>query len=194
MRMFNKSLISVSALLALGALGCGDSGDDTPNTPVNQGDSGVGGGTGMDAGINLNQCQTVFGITGKLCTQANGQQGYQTCVGGVPQGACNPISLGGDGGTTGQLPFDAAALFDGALPQLEAGAIKCPTGYKCGILAQGFGACVEENAQPLPIVNIAFPPSCTTAGTSCSLGSESAQCQAVPGFDFLGTFCTKICN
>jgi hypothetical protein len=190
MRMFNKSLFSVSALLALGALGCGDSGEES-NTPVNQPDSGPGI-TTMDGGINLNQCQTVFGITGKLCTQANGQQGYQTCVNNMPQGPCNPISFGGDGGV-GQLPFDGGfTLTDGGIKigdatiNIEAGTLKCPASFQCSPLGSGAGLpasyCTADGI---------FPPACTTPGSACMVGTANGSCQAVP---LIGNGCIVPCN
>jgi hypothetical protein len=195
MRMFNKSLISVSALLALGALGCGDNAEETP-APVNQPDSGVSGGGGMDAGININGCNTLP-IVGsvKLCMQPNGQNGYQTCVGGVAQGAFNPISFGGDGGAT-QLPFDGGfTLTDGGIKigdatiPLDSGLFTgpCPAPFQCNTTLGAFaslvgappggGVCTKDTAN---IFSADFqPPACTASG-QCDLGAQKGMCIANP--------------
>jgi len=174
MRMFKNSLtVSMSALLAMGALACGDDTTDPTPAPTPTPDAGPVG-TGMDAGA----CPAA----GRTCNTATGQIGFQSCANGV-YGACTAIPIP-DGGI-GNL-FDAAALFDGGIPQIEAGTIKCKDPLMCSDAFKGIvgnlSLCVE-NGQTLP-------PSCTTAGGACMVGSASGSCQ-----NFLITnVCVIPCN
>jgi hypothetical protein len=210
MQMSKKSwLIAMTAVAGLGVIACGgDEEDTTPaTTPVGSttdgavqssaGDAAIGS-FGGDAGMGC----MMFPIVGsvKVCTQASGQPGYQTCTNGVPQGSCNPIMLpgsagdggaaAGDGGSAiGQFLGDSGLGFTGdggimigdASINIEAGTLKCPSGLECNSLIGSFTGGISACTMPGALL----PDSCSGSG-ACMVGTAKGSC--------LSGFCVAPCN
>ena len=190
---------------ACGAEGGGPSGSPGPDagpSPVVVGgvDSAVP--LVQDAGVDAGPtCQL-----GASCTLPGGAAGYQNCF---PSPSCidrntvsNFLDAGIQGlleGGIGQVLAEAGlnigigeggiTLGDASI-QLEAGTLKCPTGFMCSSIGAAAGLPISACADPsMAVFGITLPPTCAAPGP-CMVGGSPGTCQNI----VVGMYCVVPCN
>jgi hypothetical protein len=143
---------------------------------------------------------------GAACTLASGAPGYQNCF---PTPSCidrNTVNNFLDGGiqtlldsSIGQILADAGLniglseagfTVGDATIQLEAGTLKCPSGFMCSSIGAAAGLPISACADPsMAVFGITLPPACTAMGP-CTVGGAQGTCQNI----VVGMYCVVPCN
>lgn len=201
---------SLSSLLFLSLLVSACGGDDNAGAqptlnadagPVVTASNDAGAPAVQDAGFDAGPtCQL-----GASCTLPGGALGYQNCFptpSCVDRATVDNFLDGGlqtllDSSIVGQLLGDAGIgineagfTFGDATIQIEAGALKCPTGFMCSSIGAAAGLPISACADPsAALFGVTLPPTCTAAGP-CMVGGMAGTCQNI----LIDMYCVVPCN